>query len=224
MAEEVRMVVFANRAGAGRLLAERLTGYTRRDDAIVVALPRGGVPVAYEVAEQLHLPLDVLVIRKIVAPGTKEVTMGVIGSRGILNIDSQAVSRAQIAAAEIQRTVEIEQAEVERREKALRGDRPGLDLEGKTVILVDDGLASGSNLPAAVDALRRMSAARVVAAIPAGDARLVEALRKKADEVICLSAAVDFRATCFWYADFPPVRDEEVRDLLARDTVAQMAL
>jgi predicted phosphoribosyltransferase len=215
-ARRFAMTVFADRSGAGRELAERLSAYASRDDVIVLALPRGGVPVAYEIADHLGAPLDVFVVRKIGTPGMKELAMGAIASGGIVVINDDIVSRARVPGAELQDAIEIERAEVARREKAYREGRLPLDVKGKTVILVDDGLATGATMRAAVQALRRLSPACIIVAVPVGAESSVNTLRAEADEVVCLSTPSDFRAVGLWYADFPQVWDDEVRELLRR--------
>ncbi|MGZ4778173.1 MAG: phosphoribosyltransferase [Thermoanaerobaculia bacterium] len=210
------MIIFANRAGAGRLLAEKLRGYAGRDDVVVLALPRGGVPVAYEVAKSLKAPLDVFVIRRVRTPGNDDVAIGSIASGGTVLIDDEVLSRASLPGAELQYAIEMERGEVTRREKAYRDGRLPLDVNGRTVILVDDGLSPTSNMRAAVKTLRRQSASRIVVAIPVGDEATLHELKYAADEVICLSVPYSFRSVSNWYDEYPPVWDDEVRDLLSR--------
>ncbi len=212
------MMVFANRAGAGRQLAERLSAYAGRDDVVVLALPRGGVPVAHEIAQHLGAPLDVFIVRKIGTPGMEEVAMGAIASGGIIVLNDDVVARARVPGTELQYAIELERAEVERREKAYRDGRLPLDVKKKTVIVVDDGLATGATMRAAVRALRRLSPARIIVAVPVGAETSVDELRAEADEVICLSTPYDFRAVSLWYVDFPQIRDDEVREILSRAT------
>ncbi|HEX7420039.1 MAG TPA: phosphoribosyltransferase [Thermoanaerobaculia bacterium] len=210
------MMVFANRSGAGRLLADRLSAYAHRDDVIVLALPRGGVPVAYEIAEHLGVPLDVLIVRRIGTPGMENVAMGAVASGGIVVINQDVVSTARVLGTEMQYAIELERDEVERREKAYRSGRLPLDVKAKTVILVDDGAATGATMRAAVLALRRMSPARIVVALPVAAEDTTEELKRDADDFVCLSTPHDFYAVSLWYADFPQISDDEVRELLGR--------
>ena len=210
------MMVFANRAGAGRQLADRLMSYADREDVIVLALPRGGVPVGYEIAEQLNVPLDVFIVRKIGTPGAEELAMGAIASGGVVVMNDDVVTRARVPGMEIEYAIEIEREELARREKAYREGRLPLQLNGKTVILVDDGLATGATMRAAVQALRRLGPARIVAAVPVGAEDSIKELRPHVDELICLSTPYDFRAVSLWYVEFPQIWDDEVRELLRR--------
>lgn len=210
------MMVFASRAGAGRQLAGRLLRYADREDVIVLALPRGGVPVAYEVAERLNVPLDVFIVRKIGTPGNEELAMGAIASGGVVVMNDDVVTRARIPGTELEYAIGIEREELARREKAYREGRLPLELKGKTVILVDDGLATGATMRAAVQALRRLQPATIVAAVPVGAEDAVSELRDQVDELICLSTPYDFRGVSLWYVEFPQIWDDEVRELLHR--------
>lgn len=208
------MMIFANRSGAGRQLAEHLTRYARRDDVIVLALPRGGVPVAFELARCLEVPLDVFIVRTIRLPGSQALSMGSIASGGLVVIDGDVVRHAQLPAAELQYAIETERGEVVRREKAYREERIALDLKGLTVILVDDGLADAAMMGCAVKALRRMLPAKIIAAVPVGDAAALVTLRPEVDELVCLFTPQDFRSVNLWYVEYPKIWDDDVRVLL----------
>ena len=208
-------VPFRDRRDAGRELAEHLVEYANRSDVVVLALPRGGVPVAYEVAKALNAPLDVFLVRKLGVPGYEELAMGAIASGGVrvLNTD---VTRFGIPSWVVDRVAAAEQRELERRERLYRGDRPHPDVGGRTVILVDDGLATGATMRAAVAALRRMDPGKIVVAVPTGAPETCEALRKEADDVTCAVTPQPFHAVGLWYEDFAQTTDEEVHDLLER--------
>jgi putative phosphoribosyl transferase len=207
---------FRDRAEAGRLLAELLHGYAGRDDVIVLALPRGGVPVGYEVAKALGAPLEVFVVRKLGVPGHEELAMGAIASGGLLVLDRQLVSSLGISDSEIQRVVAAELRELERREATYRGGRSPPELAEKTVILVDDGLATGSTMHAAALAVRQRRPARVVVAVPVAAAQTCDEFRNEVDEIICAVTPRPFHAVGLWYEDFSQTSDEEVRELLAQ--------
>ena len=208
--------VFRDRRHAGRVLAQVLAGYANRSDVIVLALPRGGVPVAYEVAKALHAPLDVFVVRKLGVPGHEEYAMGAIASGGVRVLNDEVVRRLGIPAAAVDAVARYEQGEVERRERLYRAGRPPPDVRGRTVILVDDGLATGSTMLAAVRAVRAQQPARIVVAVPTAAAETCAQLRSEADEVVCATTPEPFRAVGMWYDDFSQTSDEEVRELLAR--------
>jgi predicted phosphoribosyltransferase len=216
---------FRDRVEAGRLLAELLSGYAGRDDVIVLALPRGGVPVGYEVAKALGAPLDVLVVRKLGVPGHEEFAMGAIASGGLLVLDQDLVRRLGIGRAEIERTVAAELRELERREAAYRDGREPPQLEGKTVILVDDGLATGSTMRAAALAVRQANPARIVVAVPVAAAQTCDEFRDVVDEIVCALTPQPFQAVGLWYDDFSQTSDDEVRALLseAAEQVASSA-
>jgi putative phosphoribosyl transferase len=215
MAGETRQR-FRNREEAGRLLVERLREYEGRDDVIVLALPRGGVPVGYEVAKALGAPLDVFVVRKVGVPGHEELAMGAIASGGVLVVDEGLMSRLGIGKDHVESAVTAELRELERREAAYRGGRPPPELEGRTVILVDDGLATGATMRAAALAVRKLSPARLVLAVPVAAAETCEQFEEVVDEIVCPVTPSPFYAVGLWYDDFSPTSDEEVRDLLAR--------
>jgi putative phosphoribosyl transferase len=207
---------FRDRTEAGRLLAERLRGYAGRDDVVVLALPRGGVPVAYEVAKELGAPLAVFVVRKLGVPGYKELAMGAIASGGVVVLDEGLVHRLGISRTQLEDAIAREAQELERRENAYDGRRGPPKLEGKTVILVDDGLATGSTMRAAAMAVRELKPARVVVAVPVAAAEACDDFRDVVDEVVCQVTPRPFHAVGLWYEDFSQTSDDEVRELLER--------
>jgi putative phosphoribosyl transferase len=211
---------FRDRSEGGRQLAAELAAYAGRKDVIVLALPRGGVPVSFEVATTLGVPLDVLVVRKIGFPGREEFAIGALASGGVRLLNEDIVRRFGIRREEIERATEREQAELERREAEYRGSRPFPDLRDKTVILVDDGLATGSTMRVAVEALRAEGPARIVVAVPVSAAETCDAFRDIADEIICALTPAHFQAVGQWYDDFSQTTDAEVHDLLARSRAA----
>jgi putative phosphoribosyl transferase len=213
-------MLFHNRTDAGRKLAERLTHYAGRDDVVVLALPRGGVPVGYEVAEALGAPLDVFLVRKLGTPGHEELAMGAIASGGVRVLNEQVVRMLHPSEEVLARVEKAERQELERREHEYRGERPPLDVRGKTVLLVDDGLATGSTMRAAVAALRNLGPARIVVAVPVGAADTCAAFESEADEAICAQEPEPFYAVGVWYDDFEQTTDDEVRALLARSRTA----
>jgi putative phosphoribosyl transferase len=207
---------FRDRTEAGRLLAERLRGYAGRDDVVVLALPRGGVPVAYEVAKELGAPLAVFVVRKLGVPGYKELAMGAIASGGVVVLDEGLVRRLGISRTQLEDAIAREAQELERRENAYDGRRGPPKLEGKTVILVDDGLATGSTMRAASMAVRELKPARVVVAVPVAAAETCDDFRDVVDEVVCDVTPRPFHAVGLWYENFSQTSDDEVRELLER--------
>ena len=209
-------MVFADRADAGRVLAGRLSAFANRSDVIVLALPRGGVVVGYEVARALRAPLDVLVVRKLGVPGHSELAMGAIATGGARVLSRDVIDALGIAPSQIEAVAVREQAELERRERSYRGERPPAPLHGRTVLLVDDGLATGATMRAAVRSLRAHDPARIVVAVPGGAAETCAALRSEADEVVCARSPEAFEAVGAWYEDFSQTSDDEVRDLLVR--------
>jgi putative phosphoribosyl transferase len=210
------MRTFPNRAEAGRLLAEKLMQYADRDEVIVLGLPRGGVPVAYEVAKRLGVPLDVFIVRKLGVPGFEELAAGAIASGGV-RVLNEDVMRALPNADEIIESVTArETAELERREKSYRDGRPAPELRGRVVILVDDGLATGATMRAAVAALRQQGAAKIVVGVPVGAAETCREFETEVDETVCAIAPEWFQAVGQYYEDFSQTSDEEVRELLAR--------
>jgi putative phosphoribosyl transferase len=207
---------FRDRGEAGRVLARELDRYAGRDDVVVLALPRGGVPVAHEVAKALGAPLDVFVVRKLGVPGHRELAMGAVASGGALVLDEGLIRSLRIGDAEIQQTIAAELRELERRERAYRDGRDLPELAGKTVILVDDGLATGSTMRAAALAVREHHPARIVVAVPVAAAETCDELRDEVDEIICAVTPRPFHAVGLWYDDFSQTSDEEVRELLAQ--------
>jgi predicted phosphoribosyltransferase len=209
-------VGFADRREAGEVLADRLKQYANRGDVAVLALPRGGVPVGYEVARALGARLDVFVVRKLGLPGHPELAMGAIASGDVRVMNEDVLESYPVSQRAIEAVARAERLELERRERAYRDGRPFVPIEGRTVIVIDDGLATGSTMRAAVLALRRLKPARVVVAVPVGAWQTCQALQKIADEVVCAFTPEPFSAVGLWYADFSQTTDEEVRQLLSR--------
>lgn len=207
---------FNNRAQAGRLLAEALQPYAGRADVLVLALPRGGVPVAFEVARALKAPLDLMLVRKLGTPGQEELAMGAIASGGVRVLNPEVVDMLRISDEVIEAVARREQQELERRQRAYRGDLRPPVLHGKCVILIDDGIATGATMRSAVKAARAQAPARIVVAAPMAAMETVEVLRQEADEVVCLTTPEPFVAIGCWYHEFPQTSDAEVKDLLAR--------
>ncbi len=207
---------FPNREEAGRLLAGKLEKYAGRNDVIVLGLPRGGVPVAYEVAQRLGVPLDVFIVRKLGVPGFEELAAGAIASGGVRVLNEDVLRALPKADQIIESVTAKETAELARREKSYRDDRPAPDLRDRVVILVDDGLATGATMRAAVKALRQRGVAKIVVAVPVGPPDTCREFEDEADETICASAPEFFQAVGQYYEDFSQTSDEEVRDLLAR--------
>jgi predicted phosphoribosyltransferase len=207
---------FRDRRHAGKSLASALQSFAGAADTIVLALPRGGVPVGYEVARALGLPLDVFTVRKLGVPGHEELAMGAIASGGVQVLNEEVIWRLADSEEVISQIAARVLAELERREILYRGQRPPLDVSGKTVIVVDDGLATGATMRAAVVALRQKGAARIVVAVPVGPIDTFERLRLDADEVICPLLPGDFCAVGQYYQDFSQTSDGEVRDLLEK--------
>jgi predicted phosphoribosyltransferase len=207
---------FRDRTEAGRVLAEGLSSYAGRPDVVVLALPRGGVPVAFGVARALHAPLDVFVVRKLGVPGHEELALGAIASGGTRVLNDDVVRVLQISGETIDAVTRAEEQELQRRERAYRGDRPPLDVRGRTVILVDDGLATGATMRAAVAALRQRQPARTVVAIPVAAPATCDEFAREVDSLVCARTPEPFGAVGLWYEDFSQTTDDEVRDLLAR--------
>jgi predicted phosphoribosyltransferase len=205
---------FAHRREAGIELARHLSHYKDRDDVTVLALPRGGVPVAYEVARALRAPLDVFLVRKLGVPGYRELAMGAIASGGVRVLNEDVVGWYGISPAVIESVARDEQVELDRREREYRGGRSPLDLRGRAVLLCDDGLATGSTMKAAVQAVRAQGASRIVVAVPVGAPDTCHHLAEVADELVCARMPEPFSAVGLWYHDFSPTTDAEVRALL----------
>jgi predicted phosphoribosyltransferase len=207
---------FRNRTEAGRRLAEKLAAYAGRPDILVLALPRGGVPVGYEVARALGAPLDVFMVRKLGVPGYEELAMGAVATGGVRVLNDEIVRGLGISEHEIDAAVARELQELARRERLYRGARPPPDVAGRTVVLVDDGLATGATMRAAVAAVRQQKPARIVVAVPTASPETCEAMKAEADDVICAMTPEPFFAVGHWYEDFTQTTDDEVRELLAR--------
>lgn len=205
---------FQDRRDAGRRLAQRLADLAGRRDTLVLGIPRGGVPVAYEVAKALHAPLDVIVVRKLGYPGVEELAMGAIASGGVRVLNADVLDEMSVPQRVIDRVAAREGAEVIRRERLYRGDRPPFDPRGKTVIVVDDGLATGSTMRAAVMAIRQRRPAAIVAAVPVGAADTCRLLAPFVDRLECLITSAAFFAVGVWYDDFSQTGDDQVRQLL----------
>ena len=209
-----RNPLFADRRDAGRQLAEHLTGYSGKRDVVVLALPRGGVPVAYEIARALKAPLDVYTVRKLGVPGHEELAMGAVASDGSYVVDEGIVDGAGVTLQQFQAELVHEYAELKRREAAYRDDRAELDLRDRYAIVVDDGLATGASMQSAVGALRQRKPAEIVVAVPVGAPQSCRALSLVADRVVCPNQPEYFGAVGFYYADFSQVEDDDVRRLL----------
>jgi predicted phosphoribosyltransferase len=214
--------VFHDRADAGRALAKQLDRYAGRDDVVVLALPRGGVPVGYQVAETLRAPLDVFLVRKLGTPGHRELAMGAIASGGVRVVNDEVVRWLNIRPEQIETVAREEEQELVRREAAYKGGRPPVSVSDRVVILVDDGLATGSTMKAAVQAVKQHAPSRVIVAVPVGAPETCQNLREYADEVVCTSTPEPFSAVGQWYVCFDQTSDDEVRELLARAAERQV--
>lgn len=209
-------MAFRDRADAGQRLAASLAHLAGRDDVVVLGLARGGVPVAYEVAVALDAPLDVLLARKLGAPGQPELAMGAMASGGLRVLNRSVIDSLRIPPEAVEEVAAREAAELARREQAYRPDRPQLDVRGRLAVVVDDGLATGATMRAAVAALRAQSPARILAAVPVGSADTCARVAREADELVCLHSPASFHAVGEWYDDFAQVTDDEIRAVLAR--------
>jgi putative phosphoribosyl transferase len=207
---------FRDRAEAGRLLAAKLAHYANRDDVLVLALPRGGVPVAFEIARSIHAPLDVFLVRKIAAPGQEELAMGAVATGNVRILQRDVIQALGISEAMIERATASALEELARRERVYRGSRPSPEVRGRIVILVDDGLATGSTMHAAVAALKQQQPARIVIAVPVAPPETCEEFRTEVDEVVCIATPEPFHAVGQWFANFAQLSDDEVRDYLER--------
>ncbi|HEY2973326.1 MAG TPA: phosphoribosyltransferase [Pyrinomonadaceae bacterium] len=214
-------MIFQDRRDAGRQLAARLRRYADRSDVLVLALPRGGVPVAYEVAQKLNAPLDVFLVRKLGVPGYEELAMGAIASGGVRVLNEDIVNYLRIPDEVMDAVAIREQHELERRERAYRGDRPPPDVKDRVVILIDDGLATGSTMRAAAESLRLQKPRRIVVAVPVSSPETCNQFRGEVDEIVCAFTPEHFQGVGLWYEDFSQVSDEEVRELLQQATQEQ---
>jgi len=210
---------FRDRPQAGQLLSKELKSYANRADVLVLALPRGGVPVAREIARSLHAPLDVFLVRKLGVPGQEELAMGAIASGGVRILNQDIVQAMGIPAHIIDSVTATEVQELARRESLYRGDRPAPDVMGRTVILVDDGLATGATMRAAVAALRRMKPKRIVIAVPIAAVPTRQEFAREVDEIVCLHTPEPFFSVGFWYDDFSQTTDEDIREMLEFEKV-----
>lgn len=214
--DEALKLPIRDRATAGRALAQSLAGYAGRDDLLILALPRGGVPVAFEVAAALRAPLDLMLVRKLGVPGQPELAMGAIAGGGIRALNPEIIQSLGIVDAVIEHVAAEELLELERRETTYRDDHHRPEVAGRCVFLIDDGLATGATMRAAIAALRQQGPARIVVAVPVAPADTVTFLRKLADEMVCLATPEPFYAIGQWYEDFTQITDDEVRALLQR--------
>lgn len=209
-------MIFKNRQDAGQKLAEKLTGYAGRDDVLILALPRGGVPVAFEAAQKLDAPMDVFLVRKLGVPGQEELAMGAIASGGVRVLNESVVVPLNIPDKVIDAVAEKEQRELERREKAYRADLPSLEVTGKTVILIDDGLATGATMRAAAVALKQQNLQQLVVAVPVASPETCAEFREEVDVIVCAVTPRPFYGVGMWYEDFSQVADDQVRELLEK--------
>ena len=219
--EDDELLPFANRAEAGRILGTKLLAYSGRDDVVVLGIPRGGVPVAFEVARVLRVPLDVLVVRKLGTPWNRELAMGAIAPNDVQVLDMSLAQHLCVSDDAITEVAATERKELQRQELLYRRNRPALSLAGKTVIVVDDGIATGSCILAGIGAVHIQGAKRVIVAVPVAAAAACSAIRMEADEVISVAKPETFLAISQWYDDFSQVSDEEVTDLLGRSAVSE---
>lgn len=208
------MTKYPNRREAGKVLVEHLRAYANRKDVIVLALPRGGVPVAYEIADALNVPLDVFVVRKLGVPGHAELALGAIASGGVRVFNEGIIKDMQITQEEITAVINFEQHELARRETLYRGDHPFESLKGKIVILVDDGIATGATVRAAIAAIRKLNPNEIILAVPVAQKRVSEDIQYDVDEFICPMQPKELQAVGKWYEDFSQTEDEEVHQLL----------
>ena len=218
--EDLEVLPFADRAEAGSVLASKLSAYSGRDDVIVLGLPRGGVPVAFAVAGTLHVPLDVFVVSKLGTPWNRELAMGAVAEGGVQVLDLSMVRALGVSEEDIQELAAAARKELEYRQESYRGGRPPLELAEKTIILVDDGIATGCSILAAIAAIRRRKAAQVVVAVPVARASGCSAIRMEADEVVSVAEPDLFLAVSQWYQDFSQISDDDVRSLLDRSAAS----
>ncbi len=208
------MALFEDRMDAGKKLAKELSKYANRSDVLILALPRGGVPVAFEVAKELNVKMDVFIVRKLGVPGNEELAMGAISSDNALVLNEDIVRSFQIPERVINMAAENELKELKRRERTYRGDRPKPEISGSTVILIDDGLATGATMRAATSAIKTKNPAKIVVAVPTGAPDTCELFKKEVDEVICIATPEPFYGVGAWYGNFSQTTDEEVCELL----------
>jgi putative phosphoribosyl transferase len=213
--------MFRDRADAGRQLATKLAHYANRDDVLVLGVPRGGVVVAFEVAKALHAPLDILLVRKLGTPGQRELAMGAIASGGVRILNHDLISSLGITQEQLAETIRDQETELQRREQLYRGVRSGVPVKGKVVILVDDGIATGASMLAAIDALRTLQPKKIVVAVPVAPAQAFTQITAVADELVCASTPNGFFAIGQFYEDFPQTEDAEVHALLSRAAKAE---
>jgi putative phosphoribosyl transferase len=217
------MSLFQDRQDAGRRLAKELSHYAGRSDVVVLALPRGGVPVAFEVAQALAAPLDIFLVRKLGVPGHEELAMGAIASGGVRVLNQEVVQTLDIPAALIDAIAQREQRELERREQAYRGNHPPAEIAGRIAILIDDGLATGASMRAAVAGLRRQQPAKIIVAVPTAAPESCEMFEQEVDEIICAETPQPFYGVGLWYRNFSQTSDAEVRTLLQQAAERKMA-
>jgi putative phosphoribosyl transferase len=210
------LLPYKNRSQAGRELAKALQPCANRPDVLILALPRGGVPVAYEVAKALNIPLDLMLVRKLGLPGHEELAIGAIATGGIRVLNTEVIEGMAISEAQIERIAAAELQELRRRERAYRGERPNAEVQGHGVILIDDGLATGATMQAAIAAIRQQRPAEILVAVPVAPKDTVALLRDQADAVICPATPEPFLGVGRWYEDFTQITDAEVRELLGR--------
>ena len=216
-------MLFRDRIEAGQKLAQKLKVYTNRKDVLILGLPRGGVPVAFEVAKILNVPLDVFLVRKLGVPGHEELAMGAIASGGVRILNQEIIESRRVSQKAIARTAAQQQRELERREYAYRGNRPPLDLNDRTIIIVDDGLATGATMHAAAIAIRQKNPKQIIAAVPVSAPEVCNELQIEVDEIICAETPKSFVAVGLWYHDFSQTTDTQVQDLLQIATESKTA-
>ncbi len=208
--------MFHDRVDAGRQLARKLAGYANRKDVLVLGIPRGGVPVAFEIAQALHVPLDIILVRKLGTPGQRELAMGAIASGGIRILNQQLIAELGVTKEQLAETVAAQEAELQRREQLYRGVRPGIPVQGKIIILVDDGIATGSSMLAAINALRTLQPQKIVVAVPVAPSHRVDPIQKAVEEFVCVLAPEWFFSIGEFYENFSQIDDSEVHALLER--------
>lgn len=207
--------IFKNRYEAGKKLAEKLSAFKNKSDVLVLALPRGGVPVAFEVAQHLNAPLDIFIVRKLGAPGYEELAMGAIASGGVRVLNRQVISALCVTPDTIEQVASLESEELHRRESVYRRGRPALSVTGKQIILVDDGLATGASMKAAATAVKKMNPSRIIVAVPVASSDILDEFKSLVDDVVCSLTPADFTSVGSWYENFAQTSDEEVQYLLS---------